>query len=425
MSKLKLNYFDQNHAIVCMLSGSSMAALARYSDVSPSTIAAIRTRYPDRFNMFKEVNGVMELTDKTQTLDINGNFVANRIIVTGSPFDGVIMCDEIYEHVKIDPDEVEGPDFDKNEFVDWAVDENEIGLFKTVKCGILIHRQKVVDKVDGSSYAPKDKYSGPKDSKYFRGSVTRPRPEKVKPVPIEAPIKPVELIWNASNRFISITKGREVFNAASDHPEFKAALSLLANDNVEGALMLINKEQAVKRFVQGNVVIEKGQLFYKGMEIKSGLTRRIIDAMDKGKDFKFFLPFLENLMLNPSKQAVDRLFDFLQANDISITKTGYIIAWKKISHDYKDLYTGTKDNRVGKLVEMPRNQVNDNDRVTCSDGLHACSKSYLPHYGGSGSAIRVVKVKIHPRDVVSIPTDYKNAKIRCCQYEVVEEVKAW
>ena len=31
-------------------------------------------------------------------------------------------------------------------------------------------------------------------------------------------------------------------------------------------------------------------------------------------------------------------------------------------------------------------------------------------------------VKINPRDVVSIPTDYNNAKGRACRYEVIGEV---
>ena len=32
-------------------------------------------------------------------------------------------------------------------------------------------------------------------------------------------------------------------------------------------------------------------------------------------------------------------------------------------------------------------------------------------------------VKIDPADVVSIPTDYNNAKGRCCKYTVMSEIK--
>jgi acyl carrier protein len=54
----------------------------------------------------------------------------------------------------------------------------------------------------------------------------------------------------------------------------------------------------------------------------------------------------------------------------------------------------------------------------CSYGLHFCSQSYLQKFGGD----RIVILKINPRDVVSIPTDYNHAKGRCCRYEVIGEL---
>jgi hypothetical protein len=78
------------------------------------------------------------------------------------------------------------------------------------------------------------------------------------------------------------------------------------------------------------------------------------------------------------------------------------------------------DNSPGTVVEMERNQVDDNKDQTCSTGLHFCGLSYLDHFGGSDS--RVVIVKIDPADVVSIPSDYNGAKGRACRYEVIGEM---
>jgi hypothetical protein len=44
----------------------------------------------------------------------------------------------------------------------------------------------------------------------------------------------------------------------------------------------------------------------------------------------------------------------------------------------------------------------------------------LNHFGDSDS--RTVIVKIHPRDVVSIPNDYSKSKGRACRYEVIGEL---
>jgi hypothetical protein len=76
------------------------------------------------------------------------------------------------------------------------------------------------------------------------------------------------------------------------------------------------------------------------------------------------------------------------------------------------------DNSVGQIVEMERHEVNDNKDQTCSTGLHFCGMSYLSNFGGE----RTVIVKVNPADVVSIPSDYNDAKGRACRYEVIGEL---
>jgi hypothetical protein len=110
----------------------------------------------------------------------------------------------------------------------------------------------------------------------------------------------------------------------------------------------------------------------------------------------------------------------VNANDIDITDDGHFIGWKVVRSTYMDCASNTFDNSPGKTVTMPRNQVDEDDQRTCSAGLHVCSKSYIGHFG-SGSD-RIVSVKVHPRDVVSIPVDYNDAKMRTCGYVVLEDV---
>ncbi|WKW87961.1 hypothetical protein pzkkv8_119 [Klebsiella phage pzk-kv8] len=241
------------------------------------------------------------------------------------------------------------------------------------------------------------------------------------PAKVKAPA-PREFQWAASSKFISITEGRTTYNADPSHPGFKSALMKLAEGKIEEAIDHINIERGIAKFVKGNVRIEDGALYYQDIELKSGLTERIISAMEDGEDFERYLPFLENLMLNPSRKAVYRLFDFLNANDIEITDDGHFIGWKVVRSNYFDCASGKFDNSPGKEVTMPRNQVDEDDERTCSTGLHVCSKSYIRHFG-SGSD-RIVSVKVHPRDVVSIPVDYNDAKMRTCGYKVLEDVTA-
>lgn len=192
---------------------------------------------------------------------------------------------------------------------------------------------------------------------------------------------------------------------------------------------IFNFSKKIKEYCDGKITIEDGVLKYNGMYINNSLTSRIIKMNSEGFDINPMILFLNNLMKNPSKQSVDELYGFLSKNSLPITEDGYFLAYKKIRGDWKDNYTGTMDNSIGKIVSMPRNFVDDQRENVCSTGLHFCSMNYLPSYGGSiepnldgSKSFRVVVVKINPADVVSIPTDYNNAKGRCCKYEVIQEV---
>ena len=88
------------------------------------------------------------------------------------------------------------------------------------------------------------------------------------PAKVEAPVER-EFKWAASSKFISITEGRTTYNADSQHPGFKSALQKLVDGDIAGAIDHINLEQGIKKFVQGNVRIEDGTLFYKDIELKS------------------------------------------------------------------------------------------------------------------------------------------------------------
>ena len=180
----------------------------------------------------------------------------------------------------------------------------------------------------------------------------------------------------------------------------------------------IDPKKVVINFGQGNVAIQGEKLFWKGTEMHGAIVNRMVQMLQDGFSVEPLVLFMENLMANPSFRAVNELYGFLERNNLPITPDGHFLAYKKVRDDYKDVYSGTFDNSVGQVVSMERNQVNDDKNQTCSAGLHFCSEGYLANFGGQ----RVMILKINPRDVVSIPTDYNNTKGSCCQYEVIGEV---
>ncbi|QPI13840.1 hypothetical protein MYO4S_00084 [Serratia phage 4S] len=395
--------------------GASKAHLARLYKVSSDTITRVLKEQHDAAQVAKAQVEDIEPTVLrfVGTTFIEGDLVAKKIVVDSK--------DTSLGVVYVLGDVMDTNDGGYSDLTEDDCDDEDVFSDIPVYCREL----KVVNPnyaYDEITYAnDEDEFEEISGSEYYRAEEEN-KTKVVAFAPVETPVVPKEkFIWNANSKFISITVGRDTFNADRDHPNFQLALQALVEDKVEEALEYINIERKIVKFVKGNVRIEDGALYYKDLFIDSGLTKRILDAANAGEDFSKLLTFLEALMLNPSRTAVYRLYDFLNANDIEITDRGTFLAWKKVRADYRDIHSGTFDNSPGKTCEMPRNMVDEDDERTCSAGLHVCSKSYLNHFGSSHNN-RVVQVEVHPADVVSIPVDYGNAKMRCAKYTVLKDV---
>lgn len=167
-----------------------------------------------------------------------------------------------------------------------------------------------------------------------------------------------------------------------------------------------------------SVRIEDNKIMHGNREITGLISSRIFEVIRLGLSVDPMIKFLENLMANPSKRAVDELFGFMEACNLPITEDGHFLAYKRVRDDYFDVHSRTLDNSVGNTLEMARNLVDEDKNNTCSYGLHFCSYDYLKHFSGE----RIVVLKINPADVVAIPADYNNSKGRTCKYEVVDEL---
>jgi hypothetical protein len=210
-------------------------------------------------------------------------------------------------------------------------------------------------------------------------------------------------------------------NVTDGHPNYAKIRDALRQKQFDAIEALIDVPTVINRFGQGKVAVANGVVSYNGTELHNSLTRRILKMVDEGFDVAPMVAFLENLMQNPSKRAVDELYGFLEVGNLPITEDGYFLAYKRVRSNYMDIHSGKFDNSVGKVCEMPRNMVDEDKSRTCSQGLHFCSLAYLPNFSSNGSQDHIMIVKINPRDVVAIPADYNDTKGRTCRYEVVGE----
>ena len=202
------------------------------------------------------------------------------------------------------------------------------------------------------------------------------------------------------------------------HITYQRVVDAIKASDWDSVRTLIEPKQAIISYGNGNVTIDGDNFYWKGKDFHNSLSTRMITMLQEGFPIEPMALFMENLMLNPSYRSVQELYGFLEKNNLPITPDGHFLAYKKVRDNFMDCHSGTMDNSVGKVVEMERNLVDDDKDRTCSRGLHFCSEDYLNHFGGQ----RIVIVKINPRDVVSIPSDYNDSKGRACRYEVVGEM---
>ena len=225
-----------------------------------------------------------------------------------------------------------------------------------------------------------------------------------------------------SGKIVSVINGKS-YTVCPDHKSYQQVLNAIKAKDWDTFLQLVDVTTPIKSYLQdnghGKVDIKDGMVTYDSQPLHNTITNRIITFMQNGLPFLPLVKFLDNLMQNPSKTAVDELYDFLEYGELPITEDGCFLAFKNVREDFKDIRSGTFDNSVGKTCTMPRNQVDDNRDRTCSSGLHFCSIKYLPHYSDANG--KTVIVKVNPKNLVSVPSDYNNTKARACEYEVVAE----
>jgi hypothetical protein len=203
------------------------------------------------------------------------------------------------------------------------------------------------------------------------------------------------------------------------HLNFKAVVEAIEAGDFDKAIELASVKNFIKATTSGKVEVTDEGVLYEGEVITGYLASKMVEFFNKGLPVQHYCKFLENLMSNPSMVSRKELYLFLEAANLPITEDGCFLAYKAVRHDFRDIHTGKFDNTPGQVLEMPRSKVDDDRNRTCSEGFHAAAYDYAKGFMGGG---RMVAVKINPADVVSVPSDYDNQKLRTCRYEVLYEI---
>ena len=208
-------------------------------------------------------------------------------------------------------------------------------------------------------------------------------------------------------------------SVSNDDGRYPTVLSLLQNKNYDQIADIVDQSAKLNRYLdeytKGKFLVRHGVIVIDNEPLPDALSDKLLELADANEDTLPLERFWQNLRKNPSRESIKDLFAFLRANMIPITRNGCFIAYKKVRTDYKDCHSGTICNKPGRIVKMLREQVNADRNVTCSYGLHVAAYQYASNFSNG----ILLEVEVNPRDVVAVPPDYKQQKMRCCRYRVI------
>lgn len=189
--------------------------------------------------------------------------------------------------------------------------------------------------------------------------------------------------------------------------------ALMANDwtAVETALA---PGGAIAAYLGEGFTLDQGRILYQGKPIPAEIAARADQMSVKGEDPSPLFKFWERLKKNPSSRSVEQLYPFLAHEGIAIEPDGTFLAYKGVRTDLKDQHSGKFDNSPGQVHTLPRNEISDDPNHACHFGFHVGALAYAKDF-----APTVVICRVDPENVVCIPYDCGQQKMRVCKYEVV------
>lgn len=260
---------------------------------------------------------------------------------------------------------------------------------------------------------------------------------------------------NAFRNYIETNDGIVVFlenktvHVLRTNPLFPVVQDKIQSFDFAAIPDIVDTASRIRKYTGGSFWVDDfGVVVLDGETIPESLSKRLLEFVDQGLPTEPLELFWGELKENESEDARKDLFGFLRHNDVSMTKEGHILAYKRVKRiedpeegqqvlirstdaetgedvmvwvealagDLVDIRTGTIRNNPGDRPFMPRCEVDADRESHCSTGLHVAAYAYADtKYYHNGDLLEVL---VNPRDVVAVPTDYNGEKMRVSDYAV-------
>lgn len=231
---------------------------------------------------------------------------------------------------------------------------------------------------------------------------------------------------------ITVLSNGEVYVASSERDDFFSIVER-AKMGDESVIDMFEPAKTVeKKFIRitDRVTVSGGHLLFDNDRVPPSIEASVIRGLRDGtEDWAPLVRFMEKLYSNPNEHSRKQFYRWLETHDFSICADGDVIGYKAVEpetllsvHSGQAivdgvLVSGQIPNLPGSLIEMPRSEVTHDPSIGCHVGLHVGTFGYARDFLLEGT---VLLIKFSPTDVVSVPTDCSDAKVRVCRYRVID-----
>lgn len=221
-----------------------------------------------------------------------------------------------------------------------------------------------------------------------------------------------------TERSLTVVTHSDPIQLTDKDPRFDDACEMVRSGKFDALMTLISKDAAIRDYTRGMFTfLPTGEIKITENDevLPPVLGARMVQFMDAGLDYAPLLKFWNRLKENPDPNILEQAYAFLEHNHATFLADGKLLLYKKVADDFSAWHKDAKGEKVywkvGTTVTMPREECDSNPEQTCSAGLHAAAFGYANNFSGS----QLIELVVDPADIVAIPHDYNNQKLRLCK----------
>lgn len=228
------------------------------------------------------------------------------------------------------------------------------------------------------------------------------------------------------SNFITVFRNGRQYSVTKQDARFDEIKRLLKAKRMDEALLVFDRPAQIAKYTHGKVRVFESVLYYNDTALHSVLANRILAFVSEGLPYEPMVKFLNNLMENTSEKVRERLYDFIEKNQLAITDDGAMMTYKLARDDgapYYQTHSPIRYKVGGVYEELDAYGAEDGTSICGAKGLFSGNKTYWNgqfdeqnRYTGEG---RMFVAKVWPQDVVSVHTD--SSKCAARRLEIVAE----